>query len=506
LTLDGRACDYHVRQVAALSTGETGLPIDPVTAKMTSVRLQLLVKILLLASVLVTLGCGSGKQPNILLISLDTLRADHLSSYGYTRPTSPFLDELAGKGVLFENAFVNCHSTAPSHMTMLSSRYQETHRVLYDIYGRAEAERAGKTKEWLASNSIMPENLELLQETVSRADYWSVAVTEGGFVASSTGINRGFDVFDDSARDVQRGADKLVGLIKGRPSDDGRPVFAFLHTYQIHGPYESPDRYKDLFGNDPALEFGAGETSDAFVKRIISEYLPRAAAVPPEVLEFLRLRYDRAIRYTDDVLRSLFADLREMGFFEDYVVIVTSDHGEEFGEHGDLQHTDLLFDGLVRVPLIVQGSGIQGAVVDDRMASTVDIVPTIVDLCGIEGPPDAEGRDLLSPPAIPKSEQFVFMQRGSIGYAIRTPEWKLIEGPPPHPYSRSSPLPLALYDLRSDPGEMRNVAERYPRRTKDLLQKLRTIQGRLGKEVGGESDRQLSTEDMERLKSLGYLQ
>ena len=139
------------------------------------------------------------------------------------------------------------------------------------------------------------------------------------------------------------------------------------------------------------------------------------------------------------------------------------------------------------------------------MASTIDIVPTILKLCGIDPLPDFEGTDLLGPAPAAEEDQAVFMQYGNIAYALRTPRWKLIQGPPRHPYSRSAALPVALYDLDHDPDEKQNVAEAYPERTAELMTKLHDTKLRL-KQAAPQAQGELTEKDLERLKSLGYVQ
>lgn len=213
------------------SIGRMGLsPRETAGARMTSRAIAATV----LACVMVS-GCGTEKSvtaPNVLLISLDACRADHLGSYGYSRDTSPFLDQIAVEGLRFEWAFVNTHGTPSSHTTILSSLYQETHRVqLNDL----------KT----LAHFRIPDEVRLLQEHFRDAGYRTIGVTGGGWMSAGFGYSRGFDFFDDRATTIEGGARRIVEqALQG--ANEGRPLFAFLHTYEIHSPYEPPPAYRSL--------------------------------------------------------------------------------------------------------------------------------------------------------------------------------------------------------------------------------------------------------------------
>ena len=168
-----------------------------------------------------------------------------------------------------------------------------------------------------------------------------------------------------------------------------------------------------------------------------------------EDLALTEALYDGEIRYTDDTLRRMFLELEQIGFFENYVAIITSDHGEEFGEHGGLIHPATLYDEVLRVPLILRGTALPRGKVDARLVSSVDIAPTVIGVAGLRIPEHMAGRDLLGE-VDHSDEGAVFSQYGGFRYAVRTRNWKLIRN--------MSPLSLELYDLRTDPKEKRNLA------------------------------------------------
>ena len=390
---------------------------------------------------LVACACDSpAARPNVLLISLDTLRADRVGSYGYARPTTPFLDELASGGVRFSHAFINTHCTPQSHATIFTSLYQEAHGVALD-----PAEPGAP--EW--TTYVLDDSHLTLAETLKGAGYLTLAVTEGGYMADEFGLDQGFEEYYDGARAVDQGTIRLLRMLR-RHAGDPRPVFALLHTYQVHVPYTPPERYRALFGW-PEVPYEA--TTDK-----IPEI--RAAGFPAEDVRYLSDMYDAEIRFIDDTLRELFAELEAIGFLRDALVVVLSDHGEEFHEHGELSHRDTLYEELMHVPLVFAGSRIAGGRVDDRMAGLVDVAPTMLSLLGVVAPARMAGLDLLAPPRA-EADPAVFAQFGSRRYAVRTRQWKLIDTLAPEPR-------VELYDLAADPGERHDLAASDPERVAAL--------------------------------------
>lgn len=416
--------------------------------------------------------------PNILLISIDALRADHLSCYGYDRHTSPVLDGLAAQGTRFSRAFVNTHGTPPSHTTLLSSLYQESHRVGID-----SASAAGRS---------IPSGVEMVQEIFAGAGWHTLAVTGGGFMSSKYGFSRGFEEYFDRARTIDQGAKILSKHLRPLLRDD-RPVFAFLHTYQVHTPYAPPRRFRRLFG-----EYRG--TVDATSKALLEVHSTAARSLTREDFEYLESLYDGEIRYTDEVIGRLLASLKAIGFLDHAIVVVTSDHGEEFGEHGGVLHGGKLFEELLHVPLIISGAGIDRGIVDPSLVSLVDIAPTLLSLAGLEIPDAMEGRSVFDRPA---SEQFqdqrVFAQYGDQLYCVRTPRWKLIQ--------RTSNQRVKLFDLHRDPGEQRNLSARRPDLSAALLAELEEWRvGRPQLDLGSRRDVELSEEMVEELRVLGYVE
>jgi arylsulfatase A-like enzyme len=386
----------------------------------------------------------------VLLISLDTLRADRLTSYGYERETSPFLDELASRGIRFSNVFVNTLATPSSHATMLTSLYQETHGVDFTLM------------EPVWKMGVLPPGLVMLQEILQASGWVTIGVTEGAYMSRFFGFARGFEEFTDEPRNVEEGRRALVEAIRRHTGGD-RPIFAFFHTYQVHTPYWPPQRYRE--------QFGRAESPYEPTPRKVGEIAK--AGLPPEDVAFLNDMYDAEVRFLDDRLRRLFDDLEALGFLEDYLLLITSDHGEEFGEHGALAHHGKLYEELIHVPLIVTGTGVPSGVVDDRLASLVDVMPTVLARLGLTSILPMAGRDLLAPPAADEGvEPAVFSQFRDQRYAVRTRRWKLIENFGP---TRGT----ELYDLLADPGEGENLADREGEVVRRLRARLESWRGAL---------------------------
>jgi arylsulfatase A-like enzyme len=440
--------------------------------------------LLIIGLVLGAAACGrpvvETRPPSILLISIDALRADHLSCYGYDRRTSPVIDELASRGIRFSKSFVNTHGTPPSHTTLLSSLYQETHQV--DLDGSDEH----------PNDHRIPDEVELVQEILRGAGWHTIAVTGGGYMSAEFGFARGFDEFSDRARGVDQEIEKLAEALDGQAGKT-RPVFALFHTYEVHSPYTPPAGFDRLFGEYSGEIEPTNEALMAIqgkARKVLKE----------RDFDYLESLYDGGIRYTDQILGDLFSALEKTGFLDNAVVIITADHGEEFGEHGGVLHGGKLYEELLHVPLIVFGTGVERGIVDPRLVSLVDVAPTILSVAGLPIPAKMEGRDLLGgrPPAA-WTDQRVFAQYGSQLYCVRTPRWKLIWRP--------AAERAQLFDLRHDPMERRNLVQEKPEKSARLLAEIeawRRTRQRL--DLAHRQQTELSTETVEELRALGYVE
>ena len=306
-----------------------------------------------------------------ILISLDALRPDHLGSYGYERQTSPFLDSLAARGAVFERAVAHYPATAASHLTMFTGLYPQEHGVY-------RPER------------FLDEGIETLPERLQAHGFRTGGFTEGGFMTGAYGFERGFDQFDDTRyradTDVERTFEYGLRFLEGLGEDDR--FFLFLHTYSTHDPYTPPESYRELFwpGEPPP---GAFESTGPNLRAVNRGEL----AVTPEIIDYLASLYDASIRYVDDVLAGFWARVEELGLAEETTLIVTSDHGEAFYEHGKLAHVQVYPEELM-VPLVVVHPGLAAGVRIPALVGLVDLSPTLYQLAEIEPPAVTSGRSL----------------------------------------------------------------------------------------------------------------
>lgn len=348
----------------------------------------------------VVAGHAGPERPNVLLVSLDTLRRDHLSLYGYQRDTTPNLERWAERcGVVFEKAVAPSPWTLPSHVAMFTGLDALSHRVNHAV--------------------PVPARLTMLAQHLRSAGYDTAAVTGGAYLAPAFGLSRGFDRFWHwSSRDIASASDEIQeGIGRTRALLDGglaRPFFLFLHTYEVHTPYEEREPYFSRFRGD------SGEKKAAATSRVVVERQqpPRAddgyqawfswnwldkfhpanqEGVPlrPDERQLAVDLYDSGIAYTDAQLGELLDHLHSTGLDRTTWVIVTSDHGEALGEDGLMGHA-YLDDSNLLVPLVVfppacagGGRRIPG------LARTIDVTPTILDALGIEVDTPRDGESLM---------------------------------------------------------------------------------------------------------------
>lgn len=313
---------------------------------------------------------GDAQRPDVILISIDTLRADHLGIYGHGHPTSPFLDERAREGTVFEQAWSPAPWTLPAHASMLSARRPAEH-------GAIDQERA-----------ISPD-VPLLAETLATAGYRTAAVVSAPFVGARYGFDRGFDAFVDlsdtkgefdldSVADAEEVLDRGLRWIENEPP--ARPAFLFLHLYDVHYPYDPPPPWNTRFG--PAAPKETLHYENYFY------YLQHPLA--KQRLERLHEQYDEEIAYVDDRLRAFWQTW--MASRPNTIFVVVSDHGEELGERGSWGHAHTLTPEQLHVPWIVFGRGIARGRVDRRVGLE-DLAPTLAALAGTRfGPFDGVSR------------------------------------------------------------------------------------------------------------------
>jgi len=406
---------------------------------------------------------------NVILISLDTLRADHLGCYGYQRPTSPTIDaELAGRGTLFERASAQYPGTTESHMTLLTSVYPCLHQVAGDV------EHGG---------TLRPD-IETLAEILRAAGYATGAYTEDGWVTAERGFARGFGTFVESKSlyvwaPTGQAATTFAGALAWIRLHMATPWFVFVHTYQVHDPYTPPPGYLE------EVAHGHGE-----------DHASRDAAL-----------YDGEIRYTDDLLADFLARLDTLGANDHTLVVLVADHGEHFGEHGGLfLHGISLFEELLHVPLILRAPGLIPA--GKRIAQNVgliDVAPTVLDLVGLPAPGWMQGRSLvplLRGDSLPPMTLWAELGIRNL-VSARTAELKWI--------INQKTGRVQAYDTAVDPHEKTNLAPGLPGDTPNrLLGEFRAMCSAPGLPVRPESgspaqDGTLDPAVREKLRALGYV-
>jgi arylsulfatase len=352
-------------------------------------------------------------QPrNVVLLSFDALRADHLGWYGYDRDTSPVLDELAQECLSFENAYSASSHTREAVPALLTGRYPD------------EAVDGGYR---LSSDSVA--------STLSDVGFTTGGFHSNPYVSRAYGFDRGFDTFDDDlhlGRNrfvalAQRALDKLRNRHYARADeinrrslswldslDDDQPFFLWNHYMDTHGPYEPPDDYRTLYADRAP----SNREAQSLYQRAISD----PESITDAERRLLINLYDAEIRYNDSQVGEFLDALRERDHLQESLVIVTADHGDAFGEHGYYEHPRHLHEELTRVPLLVRPPGGRGEVVSTP-ASTLDITATIEDLYGSA----KHSNDAISLLDLDDRERMVFSQARGEGeashlrrFAVRT--------------------------------------------------------------------------------------
>jgi len=419
---------------------------------------------------------------DVVLVSIDTLRADHLGSYGYPRPTSPHLDQLAERGVVFERAMAHAPSTLPSHVSIFTSTLPIEHRVM------------------VSTESPLPDDLPSVAEIFVDAGYRTAAFHSGGQLTDDLSIDRGFEAWENLgeafAPIVARGCAWLA--------ESDQPAFVFLHTYEIHHPYRPRPDLLALFDEGYDGPLPAHIEIEEHL-RAINPGSGERLEVDARDLAHIVATYDAELRSVDESIGRLVECIAKRGRLDRTVFAITSDHGEEFGEHGWVGwHSHTLFDELLHVPLILRLPGDHGA--GRRVAETVrsiDIAPTLLDAVSIQRPRGFRGRSLLP---FARGEKPTTRPAEAIAIAARDhPELlpQLIS-------VRSSSHKLigsVLYDLADDPGETTDVAAHAPEVVHDLarhreaaLALARPVRSGLAND-----ERRLDAKTREQLRALGYL-
>jgi arylsulfatase A-like enzyme len=432
---------------------------------------------------------GAARGWNLLVLSVDTLRADHLGAYGYrARATSPRMDALLGSGVRFEQAMAQRAATWPSLASMLTGLYPSAHGVTENGYG-------------------FPDGLPTLPKLLHAAGYRT-----GAFLSNMCQANhQGWDGFACSAgqdgKTVHRALD-WAGQAGAAPP--GRPFFLWVHLFGAHSPYYN--------GGDAAARLlDPGYQGVLGPKRWrLDPVMTQHLRLSPADLRHLDALYDAAVMGSDRQVGALLDGLRAAGKLERTVVVLLSDHGEELYAHNNyLYHSCSVYQTALHVPLAIAAPGLlpAGAAVPQTV-ELIDLLPTLLDLLAVAPPREVHGRSLvpsLERPGAGGAGKPAFSQYGDAPIATALADgWKLVDNPQGHdpvciPHAPPHSYPIAkeeLYDLARDPGETKNLAPREPARVAELQGLLRRRFASVARRAG---KRQESPELKEELNSLGYV-
>lgn len=429
-------------------------------------------------------GCrprGADSRPRaVIVVDVDTLRADGLSIYGNSRDTSPRLDEFARSGVRFEWAFSQAPYTLPSQTSILTSLYPWSHGVVHDD------DRLGSEAMTLA-------------ESFLAAGWETAAFVDGGFLKAEYGFSQGFQTFEDvNGGGVASLERPVFEWLRNRSR---RPFFLFVHTYDVHSPYSPPPDLRRRFTESlPAPSPGFEPTSEVLESIRASHWGAEPIRLSDADVDYARALYDAEVAVVDAWFGRLIDELERADLSDRAVIAVVSDHGEEFQEHGSVLH-EKLYATVTRVPFLIRTPfGAQGKVVSN-VVETIDLMPTLLELAGIAPPEGLQGRSLAAtvrdgsepgPRAAASYSPFYGEQR-----AITTDRARLI-------LTLDAARP-ELFRYREDLFESDDRASKEPEIVEELARALRrrvseTPPRDLAQELGSRSP------DLEaQLRALGYL-
>lgn len=479
-------------------------------------------------------------SPNLVILSVAPLRADHLSCYGYGRDTSPHLDALASEGALFENACTTGAWTPPTFGSLLSGLYPSSHGVTV--------------------TSGLAEPVRTLPQVLAEAGYHTAGFSTSSLIGRLKQLDRGFHEFEEPWS--SRGAGQTAGPLarawrtvrssalvaegwrrakhlswrlglgdKGGGETTRRvvawleaearrrePFFLLVHLQEMHHPYlaPGPDRYRYIERGAPGVDWAA-------LRRInVNPYLYVAGKVAagPAELAALGALYDGEIRYTDALLGQILAALRRQGLLDRTVVAALAPHGENVGAHGLIEHQGCLYETLVHMPLILRHPDkIPAGLRLGGLAQITDVFPTLLDLAGLgAAAPPLQGWSLLPLVQGQAGREAVYAEQE--GNRIR--QLEEIAGPEDKPlierlgrslrmirvgdakYIRASDGGEELYDLAADRGELDNLAPRQPERARAMAARLDSFLETLQPQSGAAHPEQVERSVIEELRSLGY--
>lgn len=453
----------------------------------------------------------------ILVVVIDCLRADHVSAWGYNRPTTPTLDKLAASGIRWTHAQAASSWTKPSVSSLLTGRYPSEHGVYEGIKRRRlQPAPAGDDGRWhtdrIVTTDVLPAMIPTVAEQLSTLGWRCGAFINNAQLGEFSGLSRGFDCYQPTAGKADAILAALGDWLDAEPQ---RPFFAYLHLLEAHWPYKPRRRHVRAFGgNRDTNPFAAYSARDfGRLRRAISR---GQATLSEGQLRDLIVLYDAAVRRLDGKLKLLLAALEQRSLHDSVALFVTADHGEEFLDHGKIGHGQSLYQELVHVPLVGRvPDGPEGAVIDTPI-SHVELSPMWLSLA--RGDSGTAGHHLLTAaPNRPVVSELRVRRRYE--QALRDGRWKLIRrwrfaddaarlrSPRALARSGQADLELELYDLERDPREQHDLA-RAPQQAGTLRRLVSQLDAWWeALEVADEScERQVDHDLEQRLRALGYVE
>jgi len=447
--------------------------------------------------IVVAKGIAAPDRPNVIVYLVDTLRADHVGANGHANATTPTIDRLAAEGVLFERCSAAGSWTRPSVASLVTSLAPPSH---------------GVTDHGMAAS----EAVVTLAEQLRRRNYLTAAFSTSGHPGSSSNLHQGYDIYleppaitgdagqveEGKRKDFTRKNAKFLNnaLFPWLERNRERPFFLYLHTMDPHAPYEPPAPYDTMFATGYRGPVGGAYEGPAAFSN----------ARTPEELAHVRALYDGDVRDNDDRIAELVEVLREAGLLDRTLIVVTSDHGEEFREHGKFEHGQSLYRELLDVPLVLRLPGaIPAGVRVETRVSGLDVMPTILTILGIDPNPDVQGQSLVpmireaaaghAGPARPGGDVFSWRRNrsGEEQVSVERGEFKaIVKG-----------RRVELYDRSTDPSELNDIARKQPELAAALAAEARGWLASL-RTIVEENETASTTVDAEQrkwLEALGYV-
>jgi arylsulfatase A-like enzyme len=446
-------------------------------------------------------------KTHVIFISLDTLRKDHLDLFGHHRLTAPHLNASLDEFIIFNEATSPSHWTMPSHMSVFTSVHPEVHQVA-DPRGQA----------------VLPAGIPTLTELLKNHGYRTGGFAACDFLSGRIGFDRGFDMYTLNTNDAARQNELTVEWLR---SNRRHKTFVFLHYFDVHSdfdvqPYGSFSGFDRLYPENASSDSFSGCSPDGTLcaSRYLLHLNRTGARLSGEELASIEVQYDRGIRYLDYQLALLVARLKTMGFWDSSLVIIFSDHGEEFQDHGMLLHAQL-YQELLEVPLLIKlPGGLHGGVAVDEPVDLVDIAPTVLSILGKPVPDTMQGRSFL--PAIARvveaegwhealgGDAMSFTSWSAEGRSSRQGRWKLLTWR--HPGSQETLK--YLFNLDDDPAERIDLSDSHPEvvrwlnaREQEWVARQHRWRQRLAPpEPPAEGPEGFSDNERQRLIDLGYLE